>query len=49
MNCEYVLDIEADSLEEAERIALKTDIDRCDEAWAPLEIELLEDDEEKGD
>ena len=38
-NCEYVLEVDAESEEEAIAKANKIDVTEWDQAWAPMEIE----------
>ena len=44
-NCEYVLIVEADSVDEAMDKASKVDLSEWDQAWAPYEAEKGEDEE----
>lgn len=41
-NCEYCLQVEADSIEEALKKAELVTLDDWDHSWAPNEAELLE-------
>ncbi len=38
-NCEYSIEIEAESEEEALAQAEKLDVDTWEQAWAPMEVE----------
>ena len=42
MNAEYTLSVEAESLEEAQRIAGYTDVDDWEVAWSNIEIDEYE-------